>query len=96
MKPLETSFERIETKYMVSKTDLHDLIEDLKDYLVEDDYPTSTISNIYFDTEDFQLIQDSLQDQHKKEKIRMRTYLCLLYTSPSPRDRTRSRMPSSA
>ena len=24
------------------------------------------------------------------------SYLCLLYTSPSPRDRTRSRMPSSA
>ena len=25
-----------------------------------------------------------------------RSYICLLYTSPSPRDRTRSRMPSSA
>ena len=25
-----------------------------------------------------------------------RVYICLLYTSPSPRDRTRSRMPSSA
>ena len=25
-----------------------------------------------------------------------RRYNCLLYTSPSPRDRTRSRMPSSA
>ena len=25
-----------------------------------------------------------------------RSYGCLLYTSPSPRDRTRSRMPSSA
>ena len=25
-----------------------------------------------------------------------RNYVCLLYTSPSPRDRTRSRMPSSA
>ena len=25
-----------------------------------------------------------------------RSWLCLLYTSPSPRDRTRSRMPSSA
>ena len=25
-----------------------------------------------------------------------RSYYCLLYTSPSPRDRTRSRMPSSA
>ena len=26
----------------------------------------------------------------------IRSYSCLLYTSPSPRDRTRSRMPSSA
>ena len=26
----------------------------------------------------------------------VRPHLCLLYTSPSPRDRTRSRMPSSA
>ena len=26
----------------------------------------------------------------------VRAYTCLLYTSPSPRDRTRSRMPSSA
>ena len=25
-----------------------------------------------------------------------KAFLCLLYTSPSPRDRTRSRMPSSA
>ena len=27
---------------------------------------------------------------------KIRVWLCLLYTSPSPRDRTRSRMPSSA
>ena len=26
----------------------------------------------------------------------IKTSICLLYTSPSPRDRTRSRMPSSA
>eukprot|EP00657_Telonema_sp_P-1_P009392 TRINITY_DN3573_c0_g1_i1.p1 TRINITY_DN3573_c0_g1~~TRINITY_DN3573_c0_g1_i1.p1 ORF type:complete len:105 (+),score=37.58 TRINITY_DN3573_c0_g1_i1:128-442(+) len=29
-------------------------------------------------------------------KKKNRYYFCLLYTSPSPRDRTRSRMPSSA
>ena len=29
-------------------------------------------------------------------KICKDSYICLLYTSPSPRDRTRSRMPSSA
>ena len=28
--------------------------------------------------------------------IKVRPWICLLYTSPSPRDRTRSRMPSSA
>ena len=28
--------------------------------------------------------------------IKEKAYTCLLYTSPSPRDRTRSRMPSSA
>ena len=34
--------------------------------------------------------------EHYPEIISTRTYDCLLYTSPSPRDRTRSRMPSSA
>ena len=31
-----------------------------------------------------------------KDSVKALTYTCLLYTSPSPRDRTRSRMPSSA
>ena len=30
------------------------------------------------------------------DRSRLEDRLCLLYTSPSPRDRTRSRMPSSA
>ena len=33
---------------------------------------------------------------YPKERAGMRFIACLLYTSPSPRDRTRSRMPSSA
>lgn len=74
-KQLETSFKRIETKYVVEKSNLDQLIQDLKVYLVEDDYPTSTISNIYFDTPDFDVIQDALAGQNKREKIRMRTYL---------------------
>ena len=32
----------------------------------------------------------------RREAMMVRSYTCLLYTSPSPRDRTRSRMPSSA
>ena len=65
----------IETKYIVAKDDVKDLIQDLKEYVVEDDYPTSTISNIYFDTENFDVIQDALAKQHRREKIRMRTYI---------------------
>ena len=75
VKQLETRFKRIETKYVVSKDNLEDLLADLKEYLVEDDYPTSTISNIYFDTDNFDVIQDALDGNHRQEKIRMRTYL---------------------
>ena len=38
-----------------------------------------------------------VMDKKKKKKEEMKEELdCLLYTSPSPRDRTRARMPSSA
>ena len=39
-----------------------------------------------------------LLDHHEWEELQMmaKKNNCLLYTSPSPRDRTRSRMPSSA
>ena len=33
---------------------------------------------------------------HAKPEFKNKFNFCLLYTSPSPRDRTRSRMPSSA
>ena len=37
------------------------------------------------------------RDQVELELVRLREkYTCLLYTSPSPRDRQKSRMPSSA
>ena len=46
VKQLETRFKRIETKYVVSKENLEDLLTDLKEYMVEDDYPTSTSSKM--------------------------------------------------
>jgi len=35
-------------------------------------------------------------NEEEAARIMAQRYRCLLYTSPSPRDRTRSRMPSSA
>jgi len=36
------------------------------------------------------------EDVYEQVLVKGRSWICLLYTSPSPRDRTRSRMPSSA
>ena len=40
--------------------------------------------------------ENSIQARHKLVRVNWLRTICLLYTSPSPRDRTRSRMPSSA
>ena len=62
-------------------TKRHNEIIDALEVLLESGVPNLTMSEIA-----------------KKLKISLRTLyeICLLYTSPSPRDRTRSRMPSSA
>ena len=36
------------------------------------------------------------ENQKKKNVLQAENYICLLYTSPSPRDRQKSRMPSCA
>ena len=41
-------------------------------------------------------LYDSLAARYTKGLARAMSYTCLLYTSPSPRDRQKSRMPSSA
>ena len=40
--------------------------------------------------------EQKIKDRLVKQEEEQRNLNCLLYTSPSPRDRTRSRMPSSA
>ena len=54
-----------------------------------------TVHHIAVDFWSIDVILDELRGR-KQEGNNIRTNICLLYTSPSPRDRTRSRMPSSA
>ena len=42
------------------------------------------------------MLNGVVEDQMANSVIAQLLFFCLLYTSPSPRDRTRSRMPSSA
>ena len=45
---------------------------------------------------DINVLKSKLQETESKELKKNIYILCLLYTSPSPRDRQKSRMPSSA
>ena len=66
------------------------------DATLEVNFKASTLNNarwevIYHDSEQIEMVS---YDPHAS--IHQTHPTCLLYTSPSPRDRTRSRMPSSA
>ena len=54
------------------------------------------IMNIFNLRPVYKLLEHVVEGREGEERIRYVIGTCLLYTSPSPRDRTRSRMPSSA
>ena len=57
---------------------------------------TSVILQVVSIFIDDQFLKDGRVDTATMQPVSRLGYICLLYTSPSPRDRTRSRMPSSA
>ena len=67
-------FQRFETKYIISKEILLDLLLEFEGYLVEDERAYSTINNLYYDTPSYQLIRESLENPCFDEKVRLRTY----------------------
>ena len=71
---MNTIIDRFEIKYLLNKGDYNLLINKIKDYLVKDKYFKETIYNIYFDSDDYYLINKSLEKPIYKEKIRMRSY----------------------
>ena len=66
------------------------------DYLYEPD-AQSVIDDLlvrYVEALAYQAVAENMASEHSARMVAMQA--CLLYTSPSPRDRTRPRMPSSA
>lgn len=70
----QNHFQRFETKYIISKETLLDLLLEFEGYLVEDERAYSTINNLYYDTPSHQLIRESLENPCFDEKVRLRTY----------------------
>lgn len=67
-------FRRVEKKYIINKEQYEKILPELKKYMNEDQYGKSTICNIYFDTDQYELIRHSITKPYYKEKIRLRSY----------------------
>ncbi|MBP3241527.1 MAG: polyphosphate polymerase domain-containing protein [Oribacterium sp.] len=67
-------FERIEKKFMLTGEQFEKLQPVLEEHMSPDKFTDYTICNIYFDTDNFQLIRNSIEKPKYKEKLRLRSY----------------------
>lgn len=67
-------FERHEEKFLVPPDKYHVMMEALSSYMTADQYGLHTINTIYYDTDDYQLIRQSLDKPKFKQKLRLRSY----------------------
>jgi len=71
---MEKSFKRHEIKYLITINQYINLINYLSDKVEKDVFYKSTIYNVYYDTDNFELIRKSIEKPIYKEKLRIRSY----------------------
>ncbi|MCC8156863.1 MAG: polyphosphate polymerase domain-containing protein [Oscillospiraceae bacterium] len=71
---IQCCFERYEKKYLLTDEQLEKVSAGIQAYVHPDEFGTYSICNIYYDTDNFQLIRASLEKPVYKEKLRMRSY----------------------
>lgn len=67
-------FNRIEKKYLLNETQYQAIRNELQIYMEEDSYGLHNIRNIYYDTQNNELIRTSIDKPVYKEKFRIRCY----------------------
>ncbi|MBR0372568.1 polyphosphate polymerase domain-containing protein [Candidatus Saccharibacteria bacterium] len=67
-------FDRIEKKYLITKSQKEKILKVIKEHMREDSYFISEVFNIYFDNENYDLIIQSIDQPKFKEKLRARSY----------------------
>lgn len=65
---------RYEVKYILNKEQLSYLQKALLEHMEIDQYGKTTISSLYYDTDDYRIIRRSIEKPAYKEKIRLRSY----------------------
>ena len=71
---IQEVFNRVEKKYLLTKLQAEKLSKKISDHIESGEYPYSKICNIYFDTENNELIRKSIEKPLYKEKVRLRSY----------------------
>ena len=71
---IQSCFERYEKKYMLTPDQQRFLLDGMRPYMQADDYGEYTICNVYYDTDDWQLVRASIEKPAYKEKLRIRSY----------------------
>jgi len=74
MSGIQSCFERIEKKYLLTPAQYQAMIRGMAFYVQPDEHPRYTIGNVYYDTADYALIRASLEKPVYKEKLRVRSY----------------------
>lgn len=67
-------FKRYEKKYLLSADQFESFFAEYRDRLVPDEYHESLIQNVYYDTDNYRLVRDSIDKPVYKEKLRLRCY----------------------
>lgn len=74
MSEIQSCFRRCEKKYLLTHAQYQAMRLGMAPYMEPDAYPRYSISNIYYDTEHYDLIRASLEKPVYKEKLRLRSY----------------------
>ena len=74
MSELQSCFRRYEKKYLLTPAQYAAVKRGMASWMKPDEHPNYTICNIYFDTENYDLIRTSLEKPVYKEKLRLRSY----------------------
>lgn len=70
----QSVFERVEKKYRMNQKQYEAFLSAAEGKIHADQYGLHTIRNIYYDTQDYELIRNSIEKPKYKEKFRLRGY----------------------
>ena len=71
---IQTVFQRYELKYLLTQEQKEAVLRAMEPYMTLDRYGRTTIRNLYYDTDTYQLIRRSIEKPAYKEKLRLRSY----------------------